>query len=58
MTDNYEHYITRNIKAFYKRRLFSPIIYLLLLAILWLVFPLGDMLRPHMLKADETLQNS
>ena len=58
MPDNYEHYITRNIKAFYKRRLFSPIIYLLLLAILWLVFPLGDMLRPHMLKADETLQNS
>ena len=58
MTDNYEHYITRNIKAFYKRRLFSPIIYLLLLAILWLVFPLGDMLRPHMLKADETLQIS
>lgn len=58
MTDNYEHYITRNIKAFYKRRLFSPIIYLLLLAILWLVFPLGDMLRPHTLKADETLQNS
>lgn len=52
MQDNYEHYITKNIQAFYKRRLFSPIIYLLLLAVLWLVFPLGDMLRPKSLAAD------
>lgn len=52
MQDNYDHYITKNIQAFYKRRLFSPIIYLILLAILWLVFPLGDMLRPKTLSAD------
>ena len=50
MTQNYEHYITRNICSFYKRRLFSPIIYLLILLILWLVFPLGEMLSPLPLK--------
>lgn len=46
MIDNFEHYITRNIRAFYKRRLFSPIVYLLILLILWFVFPLGEMLAP------------
>ena len=56
MPDNYEHYITRNIKAFYKKRLFSPIIYLLLLAILWVVLPLGNMLHPHTMEKKETLQ--
>lgn len=50
MIDNYEHYITRNICAFYKRRLFSPLIYLLILVILWFVFPLGEMLSPLTLK--------
>ena len=50
MIDNFKHYITRNIRTFYKRRLFSPIIYLLILLILWLVFPLGEMLSPLPLK--------
>lgn len=50
MTQNYEHYITRNICSFYKRRLFSPIIYLLILLILWLIFPLGEMFSPLPLK--------
>lgn len=58
MPDNYEHYITRNIKAFYRKRLFSPIIYLLLLAILWLALPLGDMLHPHALSEKESLQSA
>lgn len=46
MLDNYDHFISKNIRAFYRRRLFSPIIYLLLLAFLWLAFPLSDMIRP------------
>ena len=50
MIDNYEHYITRNIRAFYKRRLFSPILYLLILLVLWFVFPLSEMLSPMPLK--------
>lgn len=50
MIDNFEHYITRNIRAFYKRRLPSPILYLALLLVLWLIFPLGEMLSPMPLK--------
>ncbi len=58
MTENYEHYITRNIRAFYKRRLFSPIIYLSVLLILWLTFPLGDMLFPAKLGNDTSIENA
>ena len=50
MIENYEHYITRNIRSFYKRRLFSPILYVLILLVLGLVFPLGEMLSPIPLK--------
>ena len=58
MTENYEHYITRNIRAFYKRRLFSPICYLLLLLILWFIFPLGEMASPHQLSSSESLKKA
>lgn len=47
MIDNYEHYITRNIKAFYKRRLFSPIVYLILSLLAWLILPIHSMLIPE-----------
>ena len=56
MINNYEHYITRNIRSFYKRRLFSPIIYLILLAILWFVFPLGDIIFPVKLQDDTNFE--
>lgn len=46
MINNYEHYITRNIRTFYKKRLAAPICYLLLLAVLFFVFPLWDMFFP------------
>ena len=58
MQENYEHYISRNIKAFYKRRLSSPILYLLLLAVLWFIFPLGGMLRPAAMNSAETFEDS
>lgn len=58
MIDNYEHYITRNIKAFYTRRLFSPIVYLLLLFILWLVFPFHNILVPKPVKTSISLEYS
>ncbi len=58
MLNQYEHYISKNITAFYKRRLLSPILYLLLLAILWLIFPLGDMLNPKELTADRTFADA
>ena len=46
MDTNYDHYITRNIKAFYRRRLFSPVLFLIILAALWVIFPLKEMLFP------------
>lgn len=58
MIDNYEHYITRNIKAFYKRRLFSPIVYLTILLILWFIFPFGDILSPKLIGNDIPLTDS
>ena len=56
MIDNYEHYITRNIKAFYKRRLFSPIVYLIILFSLWFIFPLRDIYSPNIADTSKTLE--
>ena len=49
MLENYEHYITKNIKAFYRRRLFTPIVYLLILFLLWHIFSLSSLLSPDTL---------
>jgi len=56
MLDNYEHYISRNIKAFYKRKLFSPAIYLVLLFTVWHIFSLTELLFPVPLSAEDTLE--
>ena len=58
MPENYDHYISKNIRAFYKKRLFSPILYLLLLLILWLLFPLHDMLLPKQLSENTSFEAS
>lgn len=55
MIDNFEHYITRNIRAFYKRRLLSPICYILLLMGLFFIFPLGDMFVPAQMSEEDAL---
>ncbi len=57
MTENYEHFITRNIRAFYKRRLSSPILYLILLAAIWIIFPLGNMLSPKTVETDTSFRS-
>lgn len=41
MPDQFEHYITKNIKSFYKRRLLTPILYLIFLLVLWFVLSLS-----------------
>lgn len=58
MQGNYEHYISRNIKEYYKRRLFSPVVYLILLLSFWLLFSLGDLFFPKPLAADATLDSA
>lgn len=47
MTENYDHYISRHTRRVYLRRLFSPILYLIVLLVLWLLFPLYDILFPQ-----------
>lgn len=56
MTENYEHYISRNIRIFYKKRLFVPILFLIFLIILWILFPLADILFPKKITKDDSLE--
>ena len=58
MIENYQHYITRNIRAYYKRRLIAPICYLLLLVALWLIFPLESILSPQPFTEADTLASA
>ena len=46
MQDNYEHYITRNIKSLYRRRLIAPTIYLIFTTFLWVFLPVFSILFP------------
>lgn len=55
MINSFEHYITRNIRAFYKKRLAAPICYILLLFVLFIVFPLGDLFSPARMSKSEAL---
>lgn len=58
MIDNYEHYITRNIRTFYKRRLFPPICYIVLLITLFFIFPLGDMFAPAHMSEEQAITHA
>ncbi|MCI9417464.1 MAG: hypothetical protein HFI82_08660 [Eubacterium sp.] len=51
MQENYEHYISKNIKSLYCRRLFGPIIYLIFSAVLWGVLPIASVVFPSKLAA-------
>ncbi|MCI8484655.1 MAG: hypothetical protein HFH41_09985 [Lachnospiraceae bacterium] len=55
MSENYDHYISRHIRCVYRRRLVSPIFYLIILIVTWLVFPLYDLLFPQTLDNLEDL---
>lgn len=55
MLENYDHYISRNIKAYYKRKLYSPIVYLIILILVWNIFSLSELLFPVNLPNDVTL---
>lgn len=57
MTKNFEHYISRNITAFYKRRLLVPILFLVFLIVLWIIFPLVDILAPKRITKSDAMEN-
>lgn len=56
MPENYDHYISKNIKAFYKRRLAAPIIYLIVLILAWHFFSLSAVFSPDILPDDTSLE--
>ena len=58
MPENYDHYISKNIKAFYKRRLAAPIIYLIVLILAWHFFSLSAVFSPDVLPEDTSLETA
>ena len=46
MTEQFDHYITKHIRLFYRQRIILPIIYLALLLILWFALPMHHMVFP------------
>ena len=57
MLENYDHYISKNIKTYYKRKLFSPAVYLVLLLLVWHIFSLTELLFPASLSTSDTLES-
>ena len=58
MPENYDHFISKNIKAFYKRRLAAPIIYLIVLILAWHFFSLSAAFAPDVLPEDTALETA
>lgn len=56
MTNQFDHYISNSIKSLYKHKLFSPIIYLILLTVLWIYFPISSIIFPTVITPDDSLQ--
>ncbi len=52
--DSLEHLITRSIKTYYKNRLYAPIIFLVILIVLAIIFPIGNMIFPNMYDEENT----
>lgn len=46
MQENYEHYISRNIKSLYRKRLLGPALYLIFAAFLWAAAPIASVFFP------------
>lgn len=58
MIDNYEHYISKNIRAYYIKRLVAPICFLLILGALWFIFPLEEIIKPSPFSNTDTLESA
>ena len=46
MQENYDHYISRNIKSLYRRRLFGPLLYLIFIIAVFIVLPVTSVVFP------------
>lgn len=55
MTNQFDHYISNSIKSLYRHKLFSPIIYLILLTVLWIYFPISSIVFPTVITPGDSL---
>lgn len=53
--ENYEHYITKNIKDVCRTKMISPIIYLILLLALWILSPISEIVVPEKADSNDSL---
>ena len=54
----FDHHITGSIKSYYKRRIYSPILYLVLLLLLAGIFPVRSMISPVRLSDPNSIKNA
>lgn len=57
MMENYEHYITKNIREIYRAKMISPILYLILLVLLWIFSPISEMVFPKKVTEKSDLES-
>ena len=55
MTNQLDHYISNHIKSLYRHKLFSPILYMILLIVLWIIFPIDTILSPKVINEKTSL---
>lgn len=55
--EKYKHYISKNIKSYYLRRLLSPMLYLAVLFLLCIFFPIVNMTFPKTIKEGTSLSS-
>lgn len=55
--ENYEHYITKNIRELYQTKMVSPILYLILLVFLWIFSPISEMVFPEKITEKDDLES-
>ncbi|WP_196801533.1 DUF6709 family protein [Pseudobutyrivibrio ruminis] len=51
--DSLEHLITRSIKTYYKSKLYAPIIFLVILLVLGIIFPVKELILPKMYEPEQ-----
>lgn len=57
MMENYEHYITKSIQDVYRTKMVSPILYLILLLLLWIFSPISEMVFPEKVDSGDDLKS-
>ncbi len=56
MIEQFDHYISKSIRLFYRRRILFPILYLILLLALSVVYPVYGMFFPRRITAEDNME--